>query len=100
MVPFWSIDNAGSADLIPPATAGVENPTPADATNVRTHVVAKGETLSQISKQYGVTVEEMERRRLESFDLSEMHTEAPRHDRRDPVQGRSKIVGVVGHAST
>jgi LysM repeat protein len=43
-----------------PATAGVENPTPADAANVRTHVVAKGETLSQISKQYGVTVEEIE----------------------------------------
>jgi LysM repeat protein len=43
-----------------PATAGVENPTPGDAANVRTHVVAKGETLSQISKQYGVTVEEIE----------------------------------------
>jgi LysM repeat protein len=49
--------NAGVAN---PVTAGVENPTPADATNVRTHVVAKGETLSQISKQYGVTVEEIE----------------------------------------
>jgi LysM repeat protein len=43
-----------------PATAGVENPTPADTANVRTHVVAKGETLSQISKQYGVTVEEIQ----------------------------------------
>jgi LysM repeat protein len=43
-----------------PTTAGVENPTPADAANVRTHVVAKGETLSQISKQYGVTVEEIQ----------------------------------------
>jgi LysM repeat protein len=43
-----------------PAVAGVENPTPADAPNVRTHVVAKGETLSQISKQYGVSVEEIQ----------------------------------------
>jgi len=43
-----------------PATAGVENPSPADAANVRTHVVAKGETLSQISKQYGVSVEEIQ----------------------------------------
>src|ERR1700736_6138684 len=43
-----------------PATAGVENPSPADTANVKTHVVAKGETLSQISKQYGVTVEEIE----------------------------------------
>jgi LysM repeat protein len=42
-----------------PATAGVDNPSPSDA-NVRTHVVAKGETLTQISKQYGVTVEEIE----------------------------------------
>jgi LysM repeat protein len=42
-----------------PATAGVENPSPSDA-NVRTHVVAKGETLTQISKQYGVTVEEIQ----------------------------------------
>ena len=43
-----------------PAVAGVENSTPADAANVRTHVVAKGETLSQISKQYGVSVEEIQ----------------------------------------
>jgi len=43
-----------------PATAGVENPSPADAGNVRTHVVAKGETLTQISKQYGVSVEEIQ----------------------------------------
>jgi LysM repeat protein len=42
-----------------PTTAGVESPSPSDA-NVRTHVVAKGETLTQISKQYGVTVEEIE----------------------------------------
>src|SRR5262249_2920971 len=43
-----------------PATAGVENPSSADAGNVRTHVVAKGETLIQISKQYGVSVEEIQ----------------------------------------
>jgi len=47
----------GSAN---PATAGVENPSPADAANIRTHVVAKGETLTQISKQYGVSVEEIQ----------------------------------------
>jgi LysM repeat protein len=41
------------------ATAGVENPTP-DNSNTRTHIVAKGETLTQIAKQYGVTVEEIE----------------------------------------
>ena len=41
-------------------TAGVENPTPADAAGVKTHTVAKGETLTQISKQYGVSVEEIE----------------------------------------
>jgi LysM repeat protein len=43
-----------------PTTAGVENPTPADNANTKTHVVAKGETLTQISKQYGVSVEEIE----------------------------------------
>jgi LysM repeat protein len=43
-----------------PATAGVENPAPADAANAKTHIVAKGETLTQISKQYGVSVEEIE----------------------------------------
>ena len=43
-----------------PATAGVENPSPADTGNVRTHVVAKGETLTQFSKQYGVSVEEIQ----------------------------------------
>jgi LysM repeat protein len=48
---------AGSAN---PATAGVENPSPADAANIRTHVVAKGETLIQISRQYGVSVEEIQ----------------------------------------
>jgi LysM repeat protein len=42
------------------ATAGVDNPAPADTANAKTHVVAKGETLTQISKQYGVSVEEIE----------------------------------------
>ena len=41
-------------------TAGVDNPAPAEAANTKTHIVAKGETLTQISKQYGVTVEEIE----------------------------------------
>jgi LysM repeat protein len=44
----------------PTATAGVENPAPADSAGVKTHTVAKGETLTQISKQYGVSVEEIE----------------------------------------
>jgi LysM repeat protein len=43
-----------------PTTAGVENPTPADSANTKTHIVAKGETLTQISKQYGVSVDEIE----------------------------------------
>jgi LysM repeat protein len=43
-----------------PGTAGVEKPSPADSGNAKTHVVAKGETLTQISKQYGVSVEEIE----------------------------------------
>jgi len=47
----------GSAN---PSIAGVENPLPADTANIRTHVVAKGETLIQISKQYGVSVEEIQ----------------------------------------
>ena len=41
-------------------TAGVENPAPTDAANTKTHIVAKGETLTQISKQYGVSVEDIE----------------------------------------
>ncbi|HEY0794117.1 MAG TPA: LysM peptidoglycan-binding domain-containing protein [Chthoniobacterales bacterium] len=43
-----------------PATAGVDSPTAADPANTRTHTVAKGETLSQIAKQFGVTVDEIE----------------------------------------
>jgi LysM repeat protein len=42
-----------------PTTAGVDRPV-ADSANIKTHVVAKGETLTQISKQYGVSVEEIE----------------------------------------
>jgi LysM repeat protein len=45
----------------PPPTVGVENPSPADPTGTRSHVVAKGETLTQIAKQYGVTVDEIEK---------------------------------------
>jgi LysM repeat protein len=41
-------------------TAGVDSPAPADNGNTKTHIVAKGETLTQISKQYGVSVEEIE----------------------------------------
>ena len=43
-----------------PTTTGVENPAPADSGNTKTHTVAKGETLTQISKQYGVSVDEIE----------------------------------------
>ncbi len=43
-----------------PTTAGVESPAPADSANTKTHIVAKGETLTQISKQYGVSIEEIE----------------------------------------
>ena len=42
------------------ATAGVDNPAPAEPANTKTHIVAKGETLTQISKQYGVSVEDIE----------------------------------------
>lgn len=52
---------ANPAVANPPAsTAGVENPSPADNTNIKTHTVAKGETLTQIAKQYGVSVDEIE----------------------------------------
>jgi LysM repeat protein len=44
----------------PPATVGVENPSPTEPGGTRSHVVAKGETLTQIAKQYGVTVEEIQ----------------------------------------
>jgi LysM repeat protein len=49
-----------AASPTPPATVGVENPSPAEPSGTRSHVVAKGETLTQIAKQYGVTVEEIQ----------------------------------------
>jgi membrane-bound lytic murein transglycosylase D len=60
-VPSATPAAASPAAANPAATvAGVENPAPADNANTKTHTVAKGETLSQISKQYGVSVEEIE----------------------------------------
>ncbi|HEX6566191.1 MAG TPA: LysM peptidoglycan-binding domain-containing protein [Chthoniobacterales bacterium] len=43
-----------------PGTVGVDNPSPTAVGGVRNHVVAKGETLIQIAKEYGVTVEDIE----------------------------------------
>jgi LysM repeat protein len=43
-----------------PGTVGVDNPSPTAVGGVRTHMVAKGETLTQIAKQYGVSVEDIE----------------------------------------
>ena len=43
-----------------PGTVGVDNPSPTAVGGTRTHVVAKGETLTQIAKQYGVTVDDIE----------------------------------------
>ena len=43
-----------------PGTVGVDNPSPTAVGGTRTHVVAKGETLIQIAKQYGVTVDDIE----------------------------------------
>lgn len=60
-VPSATPAAANPAVANPPApTAGVENPAPADSVGAKTHTVAKGETLTQISKQYGVSVEEIE----------------------------------------
>ena len=60
-VPTATPAAANPAAANPAATvAGVENPSPADNANTKTHTVAKGETLTQISKQYGVSVEEIE----------------------------------------
>jgi LysM repeat protein len=60
-VPAATPAAANPAVANPPATtAGVENPAPADSVNSKTHTVARGETLTQISKQYGVSVEEIE----------------------------------------
>ena len=49
---------SGSATA--PATVGVERALPVEPANTRTHTVARGETLTQIAKQYGVTVEDIE----------------------------------------
>jgi LysM repeat protein len=43
-----------------PGTVGVDNPSPTAVGGVRSHVVAKGETLIQIAKEYGVTVDDIE----------------------------------------
>jgi LysM repeat protein len=44
----------------PPGTVGVDNASPTAVGGTRSHVVAKGETLIQIAKQYGVTVDDIE----------------------------------------
>ena len=49
-----------AAPVSTPAAAGVESPVVAEAANLRSHTVMKGETLSQIAKQYGVSVPEIE----------------------------------------
>lgn len=43
-----------------PGTVGVDNASPTAVGGTRSHVVAKGETLIQIAKQYGVTVDDIE----------------------------------------
>jgi LysM repeat protein len=48
---------AASPSATVPGTVGVDNASPAGG---RTHIVAKGETLTQIAKQYGVTVDDIE----------------------------------------
>jgi LysM repeat protein len=65
--PVPSVAKAEPVPTVTPAAAnpaatvaGVENPAPADGANTKTHTVAKGETLTQIAKQYGVSVEEIE----------------------------------------
>jgi LysM repeat protein len=64
-----SMKDKGAAETTPPRAAPVETPAPAAAAekpapaevgNVRTHTVAKGETLTQIAKQYAVTVQDIE----------------------------------------
>jgi LysM repeat protein len=48
---------AANPNATVPGTVGVDNASPAGG---RTHTVAKGETLTQIAKQYGVTVDDIE----------------------------------------
>jgi LysM repeat protein len=57
--PTATAPKAVAVSPTPPPTAGVENPTPVEQSGTRSHVVAKGETLTQIAKQYGVTVDEI-----------------------------------------
>jgi LysM repeat protein len=52
--------SAANPSATVPGTVGVDNPSPTAMGGVRTHVVAKGETLTQIAKQYGVTVDDIE----------------------------------------
>jgi LysM repeat protein len=51
---------APSASATAPATVGVERALPVEPANTRVHTVARGETLTQIAKQFGVTVEDIE----------------------------------------
>lgn len=58
--PTPSPSASASASAAAPATVGVERALPVEPANTRTHTVARGETLTQIAKQFGVTVEEIE----------------------------------------
>lgn len=49
-----------AAPVSTPAATGGENPSAAEAGNLRSHTVMKGETLSQIAKQYGVSVPDIQ----------------------------------------
>ncbi|MBV8899720.1 MAG: LysM peptidoglycan-binding domain-containing protein [Verrucomicrobia bacterium] len=55
-----SASPAPSGSVTAPATVGVERALPVEPASTRTHTVARGETLTQIAKQYGVTVEDIE----------------------------------------
>jgi LysM repeat protein len=60
VAPAGSAAPAPVAGTAASATVGVENPTPAEPASTRTHTVTRGETLTQIAKQFGVTVEEIQ----------------------------------------
>lgn len=49
-----------AAPVSTPAAAGGESPSATEAGNLRSHTVMKGETLSQIAKQYGVSVPDIQ----------------------------------------